>query len=82
MRTLTEAEALDWVANVFALAPGGVTRETRRSDIALWDSLGVLMVMASLDEDFGVTVTDADMRACKTVGDLIALLGRHGRLAA
>ena len=82
MRTLTESEALAWVANVFSVPVGSVTRDTPRSDIVLWDSLGVLMVMASLDEDFGITATDAEMRACQKVGDLLALLQKHGRLAA
>lgn len=82
MTSLTQAQALEWVANLFAVPPNTINLETSRNDIVLWDSLGVLMIIASLDEEFGITVTDADMRQCQKVGDLVALLNKHGRIAA
>lgn len=82
MTSLTEAQALEWVANLFAVPPNTISLDTSRNDIVLWDSLGVLMIIASLDEEFGITVTDADMRSCTKVRDLVALLNKHGRIAA
>ena len=82
MTSLTEAQALEWVANLFAVPPDSLTLETSRNDIVMWDSLGVLMILASLDEEFGINVTDAEMRTCTQVRDLVMLLNRHGKIAA
>ena len=82
MTSLTEAQALEWVANLFAVPPDSISLETSRDDIVLWDSLGILLIIASLDEEFGIAATDADMRNCTQVRDLVALLNKHGRIAA
>lgn len=39
-----------------------------------WDSLAVLLVVTHFEHDYGVTVTGAQVRACVTVRDLLALL--------
>lgn len=39
-----------------------------------WDSLAVLLVVTHFEHDYGVTVTGAQVRACATVRDLLALL--------
>lgn len=39
-----------------------------------WDSLAVLLVVTHFEHDHGATVTGAQVRACVTVRDLLALL--------
>jgi len=39
-----------------------------------WDSLAVLLVVTHFEHDYGATVTGAQVRACVTVRDLLALL--------
>ena len=39
-----------------------------------WDSLAVLLIVTHFEHDYGVTVTGAQVRACVTVRDLLALL--------
>lgn len=39
-----------------------------------WDSLAVLLVVTHFEHDYGVAVTGAQVRACATVRDLLALL--------
>jgi len=34
--------------------------------------------MASLDSDFGIVLTDEDIQAVKTVGDILDVMRRHG----
>lgn len=77
---MTEAEVLAWLAGVFQEPGDKVTADTPRDAVAMWDSLGVLTLMAELDEKFDLVVSDQDMRAMTKIGDVIALLRRHGKL--
>lgn len=78
--TMTQDEALKWLADVFGISPANLNPDTPRTDISNWDSMGVLALMSSLDETFGIVVDDADMRAMKKVGDVIALLQARGKI--
>jgi len=78
-KTMSRAEALAWVAEIFQDAES-LTPETPRDSIAMWDSLGVLTLMAELDEKFDLVVADQDMRAMTKVGDILSLLEKNGKL--
>lgn len=38
-----------------------------------WDSLAIITLIAIVDEKLGVPLTDAQIRSCRTTGDLVAL---------
>jgi acyl carrier protein len=77
---MSENETLNWLAELFGEAAGSLTLESPRSSIPTWDSLGVLTLMAGLDETFDVVVNDTDMRAMQTIGDVVALLRARNKL--
>ena len=77
---MTEREAVEWIARVFEESPDRVTSDTLRDDIPAWDSLGVLTLMASLDSDFGIVLTDDDVQVIKKVGDILDVMRRNGKL--
>ena len=77
-----QQEAIAWIAHVFEVAPTKLTPDTHRDDIPAWDSLGVLTLMAALDSDFGIVLTDEDIQSLKTVGDLLAVMQKQGKLNA
>lgn len=79
---MMQQEAIVWIANVFEIAPEQLTPHTHRDEIPVWDSLGVLTLMAALDSDFGIVLTDEDIQRIKTVGDLLAVMQQHGKLNA
>lgn len=79
---MMQQEAIAWIAQVFEIAPEQLTPDTHRDEIPVWDSLGVLTLMAALDSDFGIVLTDEDIQRIKTVGDLLALMRQHGKLNA
>jgi len=55
--------------------PGGqVTPDTLLSDIARYDSMGRLSVMAMADTKLGVLLDADDMERCRTIADLYALV--------
>ena len=71
---MMQSEALDWVARVFEENQVKVGIDTRREEIAAWDSLGVLTLLASMDCDFGITLSDEQIGGLKTVGDILDIL--------
>jgi acyl carrier protein len=79
---MTRDEALAWVAAVFEEPPANVRPDTPRDEIGGWDSLGVLTLMADLDEKFDIRVSEKEMSAMTSVQDILDLLGRNGKLAA
>jgi acyl carrier protein len=81
-KTMTQAEVLAWVADVFQESLEKLTMDTPRTEIAMWDSLGVLTLMAELDEKFDLVVSDQEMRAMTKVGDILSLLEKNGKLSS
>ena len=52
-----------------------INPDTELSSLAEWDSLAALGVIVMFDMEHGKTITGADIKACKTISDLFALLG-------
>jgi acyl carrier protein len=48
-------------------------------DFASWDSLTVLAVVATLDSEYGVNMTAADMRDIETAGQLASAVESRRR---
>ena len=78
---MTEQEAVEWIAKVFETSPEQLAPGTPREGVPAWDSLGVLTLMANLDSDFGIVLTDDDVQGIKTVGDILHVMQRSGKLA-
>jgi len=81
-QAMTRDEVLTWLAGVFEEPPGSVRPETPRDEIRGWDSLGVLTLMADLDEKFDLRVGEKEMAAMTRIQDILDLLNRSGKLAA
>jgi len=78
---MTQEEALKWFAELFGLPVASISPETTRAQISTWDSLGVLTLMAALDETFNIVTDDATMRSMQSVNDVLDLLRKNGKLA-
>ena len=79
---MTEEEALKWIAELFDESADNIKPETPRDDIRVWDSLGVLTLMADLDEKFGLVLSDDDMQAMAKVDDILAVLRKNDKIQA
>jgi acyl carrier protein len=73
-------DAINWIATLFEERADTLTPDTHRDSIPAWDSLGVLTLMASLDSEYGVALTDDEIQQIKTVGDILAIMQRAGKL--
>lgn len=76
---ITAAEALRMLTDAFD-ETALLTPDMQRDDVAGWDSMGALMLMAELDERFGLQLTAETSRAMRQVGDVLDYLRLHGVL--
>jgi acyl carrier protein len=77
---MTANEALEWIAELFEEPVENITAETPRDEIPAWDSLGILTLMARLDEDFEILLEEEEVQELRSVGDILDALRRHGKL--
>ena len=71
-------EALLWIAETFETSAEGIKPGTLREEIEAWDSLGALTLMARLDEEFDIVLSDDDLVNIKAVKDILEVFKRHG----
>jgi acyl carrier protein len=77
---MTEDEALTWIAGVFNEPAGSLKADDSREAVAGWDSLGVLLLLADLDEKFGIQLEEREMEDMQSLRDILNVLKRHGKL--
>ncbi len=77
---ITRAEALRWMAGIFEEPVENVRADTPRDAIKAWDSLGILSLMAGLDERFDVRLTETELPGLKSVRDVLNILEKKGCL--
>lgn len=51
----------------------GISVDTQFRELEEWSSMQALIVIAAIDEHFGVTIPEREFREAKTVGDLYQL---------
>jgi acyl carrier protein len=73
-------EALAWVAEVFETSLEKIRLETKKDEIEAWDSLGILTLMARLDEDFHILLTEEEIQQLRSVQDILNLLRKREML--
>ena len=77
---MNQNDALIWIADIFQEPAENITPDTPRDNIPGWDSLGVLSLMAEMDETFDILLEEDDLENLKSVGDLLMLLKNNGKL--
>ena len=57
----------------------GITAESRIMEDLGADSLNILMLLMTIEEDFGIKVPDEELADFKTVGDVVSYLEKQSR---
>ena len=55
----------------------GITAESRIMEDLGADSLNILMLLMTIEEDFGIKVPDEELAVFKTVGDVVSYLEKQ-----
>lgn len=79
--TFTTPQALDMLAGCFMEPVEKLHPERARGDIAGWDSMGALLLIAELDERFGIELSADASRGMGSVADALSFLRLNGALA-
>lgn len=77
---MTYEETLAWIADIFEESKENIHPELSRSEIATWDSLGTLTLLARLDEDLDILLSENDIAELRKIQDIIELLKRHNKI--
>ena len=77
---MTTNEAIEWIAELFEEPVENTTHETLRDEIPAWDSLGILTLMARMDEDFEILLEEEEVQELRSINDILEALRRHGKL--
>ena len=57
----------------------GITAESRIMEDLGADSLNILMLLMTIEEDFGIKIPDEELAVFKTVGDVVSYLEKQSR---
>jgi acyl carrier protein len=68
---ISEAELLKLVSSISQVPPEKIARESRFTVELRMDSLASLDLLAALEEDHGITISQADARQIQTFGQLV-----------
>lgn len=80
MMSMSQREALKWIAVLFEESENQIQPETTREEIAAWDSLGMLTLMAGLNDKFDIVMTDNELQEFRKVEDILNVLRKRGQL--
>jgi len=78
---MNQEEALKWISDLFEEPENNLSPDTPREAIPAWDSLGVLTLMAAMDERFGIFLRDTDLRAMTKVDHILDVLRKNRKLS-
>jgi acyl carrier protein len=75
---MTRQEALRLLETTLEMAPNTLTGEEHLRDLDGWDSLSALAFIAMADKERGLALPGNAVVRCRTVDELIGLLGAPG----
>ena len=71
---LTLDQALQMLAEAFNEPVANLRPERLRGTVVGWDSMGALMLIAELDDRFGIELVADDSRKMRSIGDALEFL--------
>lgn len=77
---ITISDLLKLTEQLLNLDEGFLTLETLLIDVPGWDSMGVLLLMAEMDERFNITLNEVALANLKGVRDIVAVVKNAGLL--
>jgi acyl carrier protein len=70
---MQEDKFLLWFAEVLAVHGRGLTLTDSRDTVVEWDSLGSLLLLMRLEEDYRIVVEASEIEAVQSIGELYVL---------
>ena len=67
---------LEWLTKALSVSGRTLTLEDTRNTVSEWDSMGDLMLLSGLEEEFGIAMSADDLATVASARELFALLER------
>jgi acyl carrier protein len=77
---ISEKDLIRMIAQTLFIDPATITSTTLKKKIPEWDSMGVISIMAMLEDEFRLNLSVEEAVALNGMPDLIALLRKHNKL--
>ena len=77
---ITVPALLNLVEDLLNIEQGSLTTETRLVNVSAWDSMGVLLLMAEMDERFDITLNETTLANLRGTADIVDVVRRAGLL--
>ena len=74
---MTQTEAMKWIADVFEEDAAKLTPNLKREDFERWDSLGMLTLIAALDEQFSIVLNEDEMGKLTSINSILDVLRKY-----
>jgi acyl carrier protein len=65
---------LEWLTNALSVRGRILTMEDTRNTVSEWDSMGDLLLLGSLEEDFNIVVSSDELAGIGSAGELFKLM--------
>ncbi len=78
---MTMQELIELSAGILGAAAGDLTLESRRGEVAGWDSMQHLTLVMALEQATGVSIAFDDVVGVESLGELLALCGEKEAVA-
>lgn len=75
MTTLEKIQTL--LSEQLGISKDKITKESRVIEDLGADSLDVVELLMTMEDEFGITVDDEDAIKLKTIGDILSLIEKH-----
>ena len=72
---MTKKEFLNHLEEIIEADPDTLTGGEMLTDLKKWDSLAIVGFIAMVDEKFGITLSGKNLQQCRSIADLVALVG-------
>ena len=72
---MTDAKKLELLAETFDCDVDDLSAEMALEDLENWDSMTKLSLIVLMDDECGKILTSDEIKAFKTVGDVMAFMG-------
>jgi acyl carrier protein len=73
---MNEKQFVTDIEELLEVDTGSLTASVELTSLEQWDSLAFVSFLAMADSNYGAKVVPTELRACKTVGDLMKLVSK------
>jgi len=77
---ITVPALLHLVEDLLNIDQDSLTIDTRLINVPAWDSMGVLLLMAEMDERFSITLNEAALANLRSTADIVNVVRKAGLL--